>query len=439
MRQFPDWSDLSSLQRSDERERCLERLAACKDVLNATVAITTGTGPPHDSLPLEGLPYATKDMFDRPERRAGWGGVRPSGPPPSHTAEVLRRLDTAGGWEVAVSSMTELAYEPSGFNATRGRTLNPWHPGVVSGGSSSGSAVIVASGAAVLGLGSDTGGSIRIPASCCGVTGLKPTAGAVPVEGAMPLAPSLDVIGFFARSACDLTAVWPVASGEVPADQVLPVETAVVLADCVEMATDGIKIAFARGCHALAGLGLRIESTRALPTIEEADRHALLVMQAEAARTHGALLRDREAQLNETLARRIAKGFQIEDAILAAALDGRERLRVALFEKAGCPDVMLVPTIPFEVPLAAETDPRSRTFDPKVLYRLGSLMRFVNFLGLPALSVPVGFDARGVPIGLQVIGRLHEELRLLDLGTRLQKVTDWHARMPPSWVATLRH
>jgi aspartyl-tRNA(Asn)/glutamyl-tRNA(Gln) amidotransferase subunit A len=100
---------------------------------------------------------------------------------------------------------------------------------------------------------------------------------------------------------------------------------------------------------------------------------------------------------------------------------------------------MLVPTIPFEVPLAAETDPRSRTFDPKVLYRLGSLMRFVNLLGLPALSVPVGFDARGVPIGLQIIGRLHEELRLLDLGTRLQKATDWHARMPPSWVATLRH
>ena len=122
------------------------------------------------------------------------------------------RLDAAGACRVAAAEMTELAYEPSGYNAARSRPLNPWDRDIVAGGSSSGAAVLVASGCCAVALGSDSGGSVRIPAHCCGVTALKPSWGNIPIEGAMPLAPSLDTVGIIARSARDIGKVWPVVA-----------------------------------------------------------------------------------------------------------------------------------------------------------------------------------------------------------------------------------
>src|SRR5262249_5574312 len=153
---------------------------------------------------LGGMPYASKDMFVS-NTRFPHGGLAQALPmDTSQQAEVLDLLDRAGANRIGTTTMTELAYEPSGYNAVQGAPKNPWNFDYVSGGSSSGSAVAVASASVIYALGSDTGGSLRIPAHCCGVTSWKPRYGVVPVTGAMPLSPSLDTIGLLARSASDL-------------------------------------------------------------------------------------------------------------------------------------------------------------------------------------------------------------------------------------------
>jgi aspartyl-tRNA(Asn)/glutamyl-tRNA(Gln) amidotransferase subunit A len=434
---LPDWSDIPPTGRDLERKRCAGRVALLGPRLKATLEVfldrTCG-----DSAggPLDRLPYATKDMFDRRDRRATWGGVRTRGPLPRTTASVLDRLDRAGACEVAVSSMTELAYEPSGYNALHGRTLNPWHPDAVSGGSSSGSAALVAVGAVYLGLGSDTGGSIRMPATCCGITGLKPSAGAVPCDGAMPLAPSLDVIGFLARSARDVSLAWAVAADHPPASEDAEASRAVVLGDCIRDAAAAVRHAIGAGIEALRAVGLSIGNVAAQASIEHVDAHALVVMQAESARSHRAGDFD-EGRLDAALLRRLTKGRTITNDALAASLAERPRLAAAFLDSWGDADVAVLPVMPCETPLATETDPQSSGFSPRTLYRMSSLTRFVNFLGLPAISVPCGFDGRGVPIGLQLIGRPAADTLLLGLAERLQAITDWHGRVPPAASAVI--
>jgi len=176
-----NWAELVSLARNLD------------PILNAFVQF----GEPVASVrgPLSGLPYAVKDIFAAPDRQP-FGGLAQALPSlDCEYADVLRPLDHAGAARLGYTALTEIAYEPSGYNAVRGRVRNPWNPDFISGGSSSGSAAAVASGSAVVALGSDTGGSLRIPAHACGITAWKPTWGAVPTRGAMPLAPTLDTIG----------------------------------------------------------------------------------------------------------------------------------------------------------------------------------------------------------------------------------------------------
>ncbi|NNM73475.1 amidase [Enterovirga aerilata] len=426
---FPDWTSLSPEERRSEAAASFRRLTELGPRLNATVEIIAPSRKPEAAGLLAGLPYATKDMLDRVGRPAGWGGVRADRPAPEATAEILERLDGAGAVEVAISAMTELAYEPSGYNALRGRTLNPWHPDAVSGGSSSGSAALVACGAVVLGLGSDTGGSVRIPAGCCGITGLKPTGGAPLDRAVMPLAPSMDAIGFMARSAAEIASVLPVVAPAAAADAGEPFTRAAILTDCLAQATAPVRRAFAAGTEALRAAGLEIGAAQLGGTLAEADGHALTVMQAESARSHDGF---GEEHLPPTLARRLAKGREIADDILEASHGARSRVAEAFLSSLGGAEAALLPVMPIETPLAAETDPASAAFQPRVLYRMSQFTRFVNFLGLPALSLPCGFDERGVPIGLQMIGPAGSEARLLATAIRVQAMTDWHGRRPPA-------
>lgn len=423
---FPDWTTLPPAARRREADAARRRLEAFGSALNATVALLPCQEEPDG--PLAGLPYVSKDMFDRPGRLSGWGGARPSCDESGATAAVLSRLDEAGAVEVAVAAMTELAYEPSGYNARRGRALNPWHPDVVTGGSSSGSAALVAAGAAVLGLGSDTGGSVRIPASCCGLTGLKPTGGGLPDPAVMPLAPSMDTVGFMAKSAAELAAILPVVlPGTWPTE---PLGRAAVLADCLAEATPDVAAAAADGIDALRKVGLAVDAAEIGDLLAEIDESALAVMAAESARSHA----DRpfaDGQLPATLVRRLRKGLEIPGADLAARLERRHALVQAFFDRLDGAQLALLPVMPIRTPSAAQTDPTGPDFQPRVLYAMSRFTRFVNLLGLPALSVPCGFDGRGVPIGLQMVGPPGSEGRLLATAIRLQSETDWHGRCPP--------
>jgi aspartyl-tRNA(Asn)/glutamyl-tRNA(Gln) amidotransferase subunit A len=154
-------------------------------------------------------------------------------------------------------------------------------------------------------------------------------------------------------------------------------------------------------------------------------------MQAESARAHRPAAYP-DGRLSPSLRRRLTKGEEIGEAALADSLGQRPRLLAGFLDWIGEADVALLPVLPFETPLASQADPENPAFEPRVLYRMSSFTRFVNLLGLPALSLPCGFDQRGVPIGLQIIGRRHRERQLLALAARVQAVSDWHGRIPPA-------
>jgi Asp-tRNA(Asn)/Glu-tRNA(Gln) amidotransferase A subunit family amidase len=418
---FPDWCSLSERERLAALDECRRRLADVGQRLNAVEQIYSPE--PARQGPLAGLPYVAKDMFATGRSEASWGCSTPQAPALPR-ASVIDRLDQAGASLIGTAVMTELAYEPSGL--TRRGALNPWRFDRVPGGSSTGSAILVASGCCFAALGSDTGGSVRMPAHCCGVTALKVGHGSVPLDGAMALAPSLDSFGMFARGAVDLALLWPVVSGGGPARQEQSPK-AVVLRD----AFDASDAEIARVCRGavtvLADCGMRIEEVSGFS--EETDLHALTVLLAEPAREHRARIDD--PTTDATLRKRIAKGLSITDAELAVAMAARDRLRDQFLSSTlGEASVAILPVMPIKTPLVSEVDPASPQFNPRVLYALSRFTRFVNYLGLPALAVPAGFDGNGMPVGFQLVGRPDSEAWLLEIGARFQAKSDWHGRVP---------
>jgi len=326
--------------------------------------------------------------------------------------------------------MTELAYEPSGYNASITVVRNPWNLEFIPGGSSSGSAAAAASGTVVVGIGSDTGGSIRIPAHCCGLTGWKPTWGVVSAVGAMPLAPFLDCIGLLARSAADLApAALLLADGCSPGHEI---KRAVIIDDALNNAEEPVRRACHAGIERLRSCGVlidRVEALRAIDAIDAIDAHSLTIMQGEAARTHRLLIE--AGGLNPVLSKRLKKGFSIDDRTLNESRNGRVRLAESFkSDVLRGADIAVLPVMPIRTPRYSEVDPTSAAFSGRLLYALSSYCRFVNMLGFPALALPVGFDDRGMPVGLQIIARPGTDFNLITLARLFQEGTDWHGRVP---------
>lgn len=424
MRRIPDWTSLDAAARHRWRSSARERASALNTTLNAFVGIAPAKT--RHGRTLDGMPYAAKDMLRTPEHRpsGGLSGAVDLGI--VGNSDLLDRLDEAGADRIGFTQMTELAYEPSGFNASRGRVKNPWSLDRVPGGSSSGSAAAVASGAVAVALGSDTGGSLRIPAHCCGVTAWKPTYGLISTRGSMPLAPSLDTIGILARSAADLLPIVATLADLLPSQ---PVRSVVVLHDVTALCAPDI----AKACMDLAAMlsdsGITIEQRDALPVIEAIDAHALTIMFAESARVHRARIDD--PTVAPVLRRRLAKGLEVADYTLAASIEARPRL-IADFEDrvlAGA-DVVLLPVMAIPTPTAAECNPESARFSPKTLYAMSRFTRFVNLLGFPAVALPAGFDEGGLPVAMQIVGRPGSDRALLDLVRHVQGKTEWHGRVP---------
>ncbi len=431
MRRIPDWTSLDAAARQRWRATARERAATLNAKLNAFVTIEQASA--HSGGTLDGLPYAVKDILQTPTHRpsgglAGTGDLGIAG-----NSKLLERLDAGGADRIGFTQMTELAYEPSGFNASRGRVMNPWSLDHVPGGSSSGSAAAVASGAVAAALGSDTGGSLRIPAHCCGITAWKPTCGLVSTHGAMPLAPSLDTIGLLARSAADLLPLTAILA-DLPASS--PMRRIVVLRDIRMQCAPDIAQACCDLAKVLSGSGLAVEDKDALRVVEAIDAHALTTMFAESARVHRARIDDQTVAA--VLRRRLAKGLEVADDTLAASLAARARL-IRDFEQrvlAGA-DAAMLPVMAIGTPEAAECDPASDRFSPKTLYAMSRFTRFVNLLGFPAVAVPAGFDRRGLPIAAQIVGRPGSDLSLLELVRHVQGKTDWHGRTPTAIAGLL--
>jgi aspartyl-tRNA(Asn)/glutamyl-tRNA(Gln) amidotransferase subunit A len=336
---------------------------------------------------------------------------------------------------------------PFGDNAHHGDVQNPWKPGHCAGGSSSGSAAAVAAGLALATLGSDTGGSIRLPAACCGVVGLKPTYGRVSRAGVMPLSWSMDHLGPLTRTVADAALLLEIVAGHDPRDATSSRRGVPYYQRMLESPVAGLRVgipenyyfdgidsemnaAVRAAADVLAGLGVlitpvRVPDPRALTDIGN------VISRSEAAALHARLARDRPHELQPAVRARLEVGFHISAHDYLQALRLRARLtREFIAEVFAEVDALIAPVIPEPAPALEAV--KSGSVDDVVarMGRFSRLTRPFNGLGLPALTVPCGFSADHRPLALQIVGRAFDEATTLRLGHAYQQTTKWHVEGP---------
>ena len=394
--------------------------APAPDRFNAFIEGVTRNG--RAGGPLSGMRFAAKDCLDLTGRAPGCGlAARSPVSPPRADAAVIARLTEAGADLVAMAQMTALAYEPSGHNATLGRPLNPRDEGYVCGGSSSGSAVAVAAGLVDFAIGTDTAGSVRIPAHCCGVPAWKPTNGLIDLAGVMPLAGSLDTVGFFGATPDVLARLAPVLS----AKPVAPFRSVRLAADALAESAPAVKAAVE---GAVTAIDLPSSTVDLMPLIRSCDPPVLTLLQGEAYRAHRALIEG--GGLDPVLASRFIKGAAITDDDLVTARQKLETLHDEALETVLGPDsVLILPVMPCETPRVGQCEPGSPDFSPRALYALSAFTRFANGLGLPVVTLPVGVDSNGMPVSVQLVARRGRDADLIAFACQ------YAARLPKPPVA----
>lgn len=398
------------------------RLADLGRALRCLVSL--GTARPGEGQ-LSGLTYFAKDLFDTPGRAPSLGLGENDAAPPDRSASLLRALDAAGAVRLGFAEMTALACEPSGSNPLRQRPLNPWDPNKICGGSSSGSAVAVAAGLSDFAIGSDTAGSLRIPAQCCGVTAWKPTPALLPTDGAMALSPSLDVLGFMARDAATLQRIAFALLAERPAG---PSRRVGVAHDLAAQSVPQVAAGVTGLASALVKLGCSLLDTPLTSLLAECDPYVMDLLQSEISAQHGWRLIEPD-KLDAGLEVRLRKGLSIGPERAQIAARRLHEIAAALPVFTDC-DVVLLPAMTMTTPEVSACEPGSPGFSARTLYGLSACTRFVNGLGLPAIAIPCGFDDAGMPIAAQLVGRPDSDVALLELAAEVQRSTDWHGREP---------
>src|SRR6516164_1751888 len=394
--------------------------------------------------PLHGIPIALKDLIEI-EGRVTTGGSEVWRNRQSRcTATLARRLIPAGLIVIGKTHTVEFAMGGWGTNQHRGTPWNPWDPTTARtpGGSSSGSGVAVAAGFAPWAVGTDTGGSVRLPASWCGLSGLKTTIGRVSTYGILPLSPTLDTPGPIARSVEDAALLYQVMQGPDPLDArtrgIMPSDPLPTLRRGVrglrlarmpgaepEGVDREVLVAYDAALDSLARLGAEI-ITPNLPC-RFADFTTLTgrIIGAEGYSLIGDLIDDMSLPIDEAVRPRIAAGRGISARDYLAALRDREKAKRQFAAAIADIDALLTPTTQTAaIPLAAV----DQTTTP------AHFTRFVNFLDLCALALPNGCTATGLPISLQIVCGGYDEATALRIGWAYQQVSDWHERRPPDIV-----
>jgi aspartyl-tRNA(Asn)/glutamyl-tRNA(Gln) amidotransferase subunit A len=399
--------------------------------------------------PLHGVPVGLKDLYCTKGVKTT-GGSRILGDwVPAEDATVVTRLQAAGAITLGKLNMHEFAYGPEGINVHYGTSWNPWDRAThrICGGSSSGSGAAVAAGLCPGALGSDTGGSIRIPSSLCGLTGIKPTYGRVSRAGVLPLAWSLDHVGPMCRSAADCALMLGAMAGYDPRDpstSVLPVpDFAAALTGQVRGLRIGLlrrsflesagapqRQAVEQAVKALETLGASVREVT-LEQMRYAAGAAAAVISAESYAYHEPWIKTRAAEYGPDVRERLLVGAFVSGSEYLKGQRVRRLIRDEVDRALAGADVLIAPTLPIAATLV---DARAVDIDGQTHPVRPSLVRYTrpfNVSGHPAASVPCGFTAEGLPIGMQVIGRPFDEATVLRVADAYQRVTDWHARRPP--------
>jgi aspartyl-tRNA(Asn)/glutamyl-tRNA(Gln) amidotransferase subunit A len=439
--------------------RCLDRIARLDGRLRAFITVdgeralaAAGQREAEQSRgawrgPLHGVPLAFKDLCFIRGLPTSCGTKTAEYFSADHDCTAVARLAAAGAVTLGKLNMTELAMGAFGDNPHHGQARNPWSPDRCTGGSSSGSGVAVAAGLAAGALGTDTGGSIRLPAAACGITGLKPTYGRVSRAGGMALSWSNDHVGPMARTAEDCALMLQAIAGPDPRDATASPRPVPDYVAALAQPVNGLRIGvpenyFLQGLdpemeagvraaiEALRSLGAPVEEVR-LPDPQTMSDVTNIISRSEATALHGHLLRERPQDLGAFTRARLELGLRIPAHDYLQALRLRARLARAFSESVWSRvDLLVAPVIPEPAPpLEAALD---GSID-EITIRQGRFSRFTrpfNGLGLPALSLPCGFSRAGLPLAFQIVGRPFDEATVLRAGHAYQRVTDWHARVP---------
>jgi aspartyl-tRNA(Asn)/glutamyl-tRNA(Gln) amidotransferase subunit A len=397
--------------------------------------------------PLHGVPMAHKDMYYRKGVVSTCGSKIARERPASATATALERLDTAGAIQFGVLNMAEFAFNPTGHNWHYGHCRNPWDPQRVTGGSSSGSGSATAARASFAALGSDTGGSIRLPAHFCGTSGIKPTYGRVSRAGAMPLSFSLDTVGPLTRTVEDAALIAQLIAGPDARDptcdpRAVPDWTAQLARPVAGLRIGRPRQYFYDDCdpEIVAAMEASLEVFRKLgatvvdvdlPDMAAANAAGVLIIGAEATAAHGRWLHTRPQDYSEQLRGRLEQGF----AIPATAYIDALRLRGAALAEFNAKvfsqvDLLHAPVVAFQTPTIEETDVGGGERAVKLLGQVTRLTRPGNYLGMPTVSAVAGFTKAGMPVGMQLLARPFDEATALRAGHAFQGATDWHLKAP---------
>jgi len=397
--------------------------------------------------PLHGIPIGLKDLYYTNGIRTTSGSKLFDAFIPPFDSTVASRLREAGTILLGKLNMHPLAYGPTGENAEYGHMHNPWNPALIAGGSSGGSGSAAASGECTLTMGSDTGGSIRIPAALCGLVGLKPTYGRLSRYGLTPLAWSQDHAGPLARTVEDCALVLNAAAGYDPNDPTsikLPVPdytrglTGEIKGLCVgvpkeyfEVPLDGqVKEAFWKAVGRLGDLGA-VVSEVSWPMYPDSMAIASTIQMGEATAYHSKLIRSHGSRIYPPVRLRLEAGLFISSVDYVQAQRARSLFYQRSLDLLREVDLLAGPTVPVTAFEIGETKVKVGDTLVGAIALLTQYTRPFNLNGFPAITVPCGFSVNGLPIGLQLAGRPLEEETVLRAAHAYEQSTDWHRRRPP--------
>jgi len=443
-------------------EAVLARIEALEPTLNAFVSLTADAARTaartveeklargEDPGPLAGVPVAIKDLYETAGVRTTAGSRVFADYVPTRDATAVRRLREAGAISVGKTTTHEFAFGPTTDSPYLGPTRNPWHTDHVPAGSSGGSGAAVAAGIVPLALGTDTGGSIRMPAAACGIVGLKPSYGRVSKFGVLPLSWSLDHAGPLARSVADAALALNVLAGPDPMD---PTAASAPLDDymaAVRRAQDGlrglrlgvptgwlehgvdpeVRAAFDRALDTFRDLGAAVEEV-VLPPADVMTFVNRIITLGEAGAYHADLL----ARYGDDYAPDVRARLELAQFILARDYLTGQRLRTELSQAMAAVmtefDALLTPTMPIPAPRIGQN--RWTYPDGSSEPVQEAMIRYTapfSVSGQPALSVPCGFTTAGLPIGLQIVGRPFEEATILRIGAAFEAIAGFRDRRP---------
>jgi len=437
----------------DLTEACHNQINRLNPTLNAFITVI----PPQDALnaqqpplttaalyrALRGIPIAVKDLFDVEGILTTAGSIFFSDNIADQDAFVVEKLRQSGAIINGKTNTHEIALGITGNNPHYGTARNPWNKERIPGGSSSGSAIAVATGMALGVLGTDTGGSIRIPASLCGIVGFKPTRGRVSTRGVFPLSWNLDHVGPLTKCVKDAAIILQVISaydaidpssikmltGDYLGHLVDDMEGRRIVigsGDFIETADPEVLNAVREAAKVFEAMGCKVEKVN-VDWMRDAALANKTITQADGAAVHRDRLKEHPEMFGDDIRRRLEDGAKTTSTeyILARRTQAEVRKRCELFFEAY--DLLIVPTTPIAAPTIEGHD---------AVEQAGRLTRFTapfNLTGLPALSIPCGFTGEGLPIGLQIVSRAWADAKALNAGYAFEQATEWHKRFPKTY------